>query len=271
MSDDADNTKFEETKQFWQNAAKSMTDAEGLRPTARDPFLQRAVETVIEKWLSPTARLLDVGCGDGASTLRFSKSVGFALGVDYIAAFVQEAVTSASFGDIQNVNFEQADAMDLSSVRSKHGLFDVVTCIRCLINLGSWSNQKQAIGELAACVKPHGLLLISEGWEDGMDGLNLQRTRAGLQAINVVDYNIMLSRGEFEKELRNYFDILDYSGLGLYLFISRVVQPLLMAPNSPRHDHPLNEIANKLQACCFAENHFPSCDYAGVYALRRRL
>jgi hypothetical protein len=136
--------------------------------------------------------------------------------------------------------------------------------------LGNWENQSKAIGELAACLNPGGLLLISEGWDDGFEGLNLLRDRAVLPPINVVEYNVLLRRRDFEREARRYFDLVSYSGLGLYLFLSRIVQPLLVAPESPRHDHPLNQIATKLQELGVADNSFSDCDYAGVYVLRRK-
>jgi len=270
MATDKSAKSFEETRQFWESVSKAPTDSEGLRPTARDPYLQRSIENIIEQWLSPTIRLLDVGCGDGESTLRFAGGVQSALGVDYIPAFVEQAKATMADRNIENASFELADIMDLSAIRERHGLFDLVVCIRCLINLANWSNQSKALGELAACVKPSGLLLISEGWDDGMEGLNVLRARANLTPIKVVDYNVMLRRAEFESELRRYFEILDYKSLGLYLFMSRVVQPLLVAPNSPAHDHPLNLIASNLQDLCVGEPAFNECDYAGVYVLKRK-
>ena len=65
------------------------------------------------------------------------------------------------------------------------GLFDSVTSIRCLINLSTAENQYRALGEIAACVRPGGLCLVSEGWADGMAGLNLLRRRAELPPITV--------------------------------------------------------------------------------------
>lgn len=270
MTTDEGKKSLEDIREFWQSASAISTDADGLRPTARDPYLQRAVEAAMERWLSPSVRLLDVGCGDGGSTLRFARGVHFALGIDYVSAFVEQANAAAASAEVKNARFELADAMDLSAIRAQHGLFDIVIAIRCLINLGNWTNQSKAIGELASCVKPSGLLLISEGWEDGMQGLNLMRARANLPPIKVVDYNLMMRRSAFEGEVRRYFDVVDYASLGLYLFLSRVVQPMLVAPAAPRHDHELNRIAASLQELCYSEKPFHDCDYAGVYVLRRR-
>src|SRR5205085_11227619 len=194
--------------------------------TARDPHLQEAVEAAIERWLRPGDRLVDVGCGDGLSTLRFARTTGSALGVDYIDAFVTRARRYAAELDAP-VTFAVADAMDLSAIRAEHGLFDSVTSIRCLINLSTAENQYRALGEIAACVRPAGLCLVSEGWADGMAGLNLLRRRAGLPPITVVAYNLPLERAAFEREAARYFEPVAYHGLGLFLYLSRVVQPLL--------------------------------------------
>ena len=49
-----------------------------------------------------------------------------------------------------------------------------------------------------------------------------------------------------------------------------VVQPLLVAPDAPSHTHKLNEIAARLESQCLFGNEFQSCDYAGIYVLRRK-
>ena len=257
-----------EIRDYWESAAQVQTDRDGLRPTARDPYLQDVVESAIEKRLYRGAKLLDIGCGDGWSTVRFHRITGSTLGIDYIEEFVNSSRESA--GDVQGLMFEQADAMDLSGIRANYGNFDVVTSIRCLINLSSWINQVKAIAEIASCVRPGGLYLTSEGWDEGMIGLNLMRERVGLPSLNVVEYNVMISRNEFEEEVKKYFEIIDYISLGYYLFTSRVLQPVMVAPEEPRHDHPLNRAAAMIQSQAIGSGAFYECDYAGVYVLRRK-
>src|SRR6476620_8350343 len=95
----------EDIRQYWDNAAKVSCDADGLRPVARDPYLQEAVEEAIEPWLDPTASVLDLGCGDGLSTLRFATQVESIVGVDYIAGFVDRARVAADQRKIKNARF----------------------------------------------------------------------------------------------------------------------------------------------------------------------
>ncbi|MGH8196513.1 MAG: class I SAM-dependent methyltransferase [Woeseiaceae bacterium] len=257
---------LEEIQRYWEAAAKMERDSDGLKPTARDAYLQRLVEAAMLQHMWPTARVLDVGCGDGASTNIFARHVGAILGLDYVSNLVERARA----GEANNANFSQADVMDLSAIRAEHGKFDIVTSIRCLINLGTWENQARAIAEIAECVKPGGLFLLSEGWCDGMDGLNVYRYRAGLGEIQVVPYNLLIDRKRFEKEVRQYFEIAGYLGLGFYAFVTRVLQPLHVLPAPPRHDHPINATAAFLQQHCVLSNCFSECDFAGVYVLRRK-
>ena len=258
-----------EIEAYWAAAALAETDAEGLRPTARDPYLQQAVESAIEPHLSENDRLLDVGCGDGLSALRFARRVRAVVGIDYIEAFVTRASESAARAEVTNAKFQQASVLDLSAVRQAYGTFDAAVSIRCLINIPQWADQARGIAEIAACVRPGGRYLASEGWSEGMEGLNRTRQVVGLPPIKTVDYNLLLSRSVFEAEAAKSFEIEAYNSLGFYLFMSRVVQPLVVAPAPPRHDHPINRVAASLGGV-LNRSEFRDCDYAGVYVLRRK-
>lgn len=261
--------KLREIRQHWEKAAAAPRDEAGLRPTARDPYLQEVVATAMERHLYPGAKLLDLGCGDGLTTLRFAAITGDALGVDYIQDFVQLARRNAQKSGVRNAAFEPADVLDLEAIRQQHGLFDIVTSIRCLINLPDWPHQTLAIRQVSQIVRPGGLYLASEGWKEGLEGLNLCRQRVGLDQIAVARYNLMISRPHFEEEVRRYFSILEYINLGLYSLISRVIQPMYTRPDSPSHTHPLNKIAAEMVNANVGCNSFEFCDYSGVYILRR--
>ena len=58
--------------------------------------------------------------------------------------------------------------------------------------------------------------------------------------------------------------------LGFYLFVSRVLMPAYVAPEPPRHAHPLNRLACEFQLNGGVTAEFADCDYGGVYILRRK-
>ncbi len=260
-----------EIKRHWEKMAATTIAAGELRPTARDPYLQEVVETAIERHLRPNARLLDLGCGDGLSTLRFAATTGYALGVDYVAAFVQKAQAATRKLSRQNIQFAQADVLNLEPIRKDYGLFDIVTSIRCLINLPDWNRQAAAIQQIAQTVRPGGLFITSEGWQEGFDGLNLCRQRVQLPMMPVAKYNCLMTRLNFEAEVGKSFDLVEFISLGLYLFISRGIQPLFTRPEQPSHTHHLNKVAAELVNAGIPGAAMEYCDYSGVYVLRRRL
>src|SRR5689334_16385827 len=60
----------------------------------------------------PGARVLDVGCGFGDSTLRIARAVGAkgaAVGVDCAENFIEAARTEAKAGGVENASFFVAD------------------------------------------------------------------------------------------------------------------------------------------------------------------
>jgi SAM-dependent methyltransferase len=259
-----------EIETYWRDASKVSKDADGLRPTARDPSLQELVETAVEKWIWPQAKLFDVGCGDGLSTIRFARRAGSVVGMDYIDSYVETATANARAAAIGNASFRQGDVLDLSALRNASGKADIVVTIRCLINLPDWDHHRRAIEEIARTIKPGGLYILSEGWSEGWDGINLLRVRAGLEPMTSVRYNAFLSRRVFDEFVADLFDFVHYENLGFYLAMSRVFQPLLVRPESPRHNHPLNGVAAEMLARGIGTNTFADADYAGVYVLRRK-
>lgn len=263
---------FDEVKAFWQAAATRELDQEQLRPTARDPYLQQAIERIACRYLPKAPggmQLLDIGCGDGTSTFRFAPFFERVVAVDYVDGFIARATGAAERDAVQNVRFHVGDATDLSPWRNRYGKFDVAISIRCLINLATWQNQQKGIEEVANSLKPGGLYIVSEGWQEGMDGLNEARKSAGLEPMAVAPYNLLIRRSAFDAAASLYFTTAAYESLGLYMYLSRVVQPMLVAPQAPHHNHPLNRVAMEIATRANRPS-FDDCDYAGIIVLRRR-
>jgi hypothetical protein len=148
-------------------------------------------------------------------------------------------------------------------------LFDIVVTIRCVINLPTWPLQQDGIRQISKAVKPGGLYLLSEGWREGWDGLNRMRSRAGLDPMQLAPHNRLLDRAEFEALIHADFEIASYHSLGWYLVMSRIFQPIYVAPQAPRQTHDINRVAAQMYASGVAQAAFEECDYAGVYVLRK--
>lgn len=254
---------------YWNEMSAIDIDAQGLRPTARDPYLQEAIEAIIERHLEPKMKVLDIGCGDGVSTVRFAQKSQKIVGTDFIDRYVKKAQAYARQKSVKNAVFRQGNVLDLKKISDEFGSFDAAITIRCLINLPTWEDQSIALREIAQVLKPGGLYIFSEGWKEGMEGLSRRRQKLGLEPIQAVEYNKMICRSDMEDELEKYFDVVKYQGLGLYMFLSRVLQPLYRSPKPPQHDHHLNRIAGEIQLS-MEEDAFSDCDYAGVYILHKK-
>jgi SAM-dependent methyltransferase len=266
---DKSRASLTEIEQHWSKSAKAPVDQDGLRPVARDPYLQDVVETAMERWLPANGTLFDIGSGDGYSTIRLSRSVAKTYGFDFIPDFVEAARQNAA-REKADVSFNVGSVMDLAPVREQFGQADVVTTIRCLINLGTWDNQRRALDEIASVVKPGGLYLMSEGWAHGWEGLSKVRQELGLGSLYLVPHNLLLERKAFEEHVSANFEIIADGTLGLYLLLSRVLQPLYTAPEAPQHKHLINRVSALMTNHGIGDGLFREYDYAGVCVMRRK-
>lgn len=259
-------SRKERVYDYWNSAASKLSDG-GRKATSPDALLQGMIEQAIIDRLGSRDTLLDIGCGDGTSTLKFSKICSKVVGVDYVEKFVDLARQNNA---AENVVYDRANVLELSSVKKYREKFDVVSTIRCLINLDSWESQVKGLSQVADIVVPGGLYLASEGWADGLDGLNERRLQCGLEPISVIHHNKFIYREQFREAAENFFEVEEYVSLGLYFYLSRVVQPLMVRPNPPSYDHSINIAAVELQRCTKDAERFFDLDYAGIYVLRRK-
>ncbi len=97
----------EEQSEYWQEIAPAWLGAEDRFEIVASPFGEAAMERLA---LQPGQRVLDVGCGSGATTLELARRVGTdgeAVGIDIAAALVDAARQRAR---AENAEFVVADA-----------------------------------------------------------------------------------------------------------------------------------------------------------------
>lgn len=193
--------------------------------------------------------ILDVGCGPGVSLEEYSKQHTVdAYGIDYSNNMVEFARQRlASITPEMQIDLRCASVEDMPF---ENETFDVVTSHRCLMALLDWERQKNAMLEIKRVLKPGGIYVMMEGTFDGLERLNAYRVKFGLSEIDAGGGDRLHTLKFHEEELlqfcEGHFDLIKTQRFGMYYFLTRIVQPLLVAPDAPRYDHPLNEVAKNI-------------------------
>lgn len=190
--------------------------------------------------------VLDAGCGPGVALRTYaSQRQVEGHGIDYsenMVAFAKRRTKEVAPG--LSLDFRVASVTDLPYAG---GTFDVVTTHRCLMALLDWERQKEALLEIHRVLKPGGVYVMMEGTIDGLERLNFYRRKFNLPEIDPSGTDRLLTRKFHEQELlafcEPHYELMRTQRFGMYYFLTRIVQPLLVAPDAPRYDHPLNEVA----------------------------
>jgi ubiquinone/menaquinone biosynthesis C-methylase UbiE len=142
---------------------------------------------------------------------------------------------------IDNLSYVLADARRLS--QAGLGLFDAALSIRCLINILDWEQQKLALDEFAAVLRPGGRLILVEGKAEGRAALNKEREANGLDRMPVVSHNLDFSELALVNHLLRHFMVSFKRGFGRYDYVARVIHPSQVRPAEPKYDAEINERA----------------------------
>ncbi len=199
----------------------------------------------IGKFISRGDRVLDVGCANGYSTLSHLKKNVFSItGIDFSEKMIEQAKINKKGLrkiDREKVSFEEGD---VRSLRFASGSFDVVYTTRVLINLPSWSQQKQGIDECLRVCRKGGRVIFSEAFREPLVRLNSMRRIVGLPPLVEHVFNKYLKKKYLEKYLKaknKKYKIIDFSSV--YYLGSRFLRELVtVAKNYPGYSNPINKI-----------------------------
>lgn len=249
---------------FWNEKAQdpSLNDSQVTHPDTWQRWLE--IER-LKQFLIREDRVLDVGCGAGYATRLLAPGVTEMVGVDRSPAMIARAIETARVEPIGNLRFQVADVLDLSA--DICGVFDVVMSVRCLINLDGWELQQRGLRAMASTLRPGGRLILVEGSAEGRTGLNALRTTVGLDPMKPVWHNWDISVPALLEFLAPTFELAERHDSGVYDLLARVAHPLLVAPEAPRYDARINEIAARIAS---VTDGLPGLGRVFFLALRKR-
>lgn len=254
-------------KNHWNNRARDFARrADGeMGDTLYDENLRTLEIQNISKYLRDGLRVLDIGCGNGYSTIRFASTYRIEIdGMDYSEEMVRNAhllLEKKKAEVLGGVRFLQGNVLEPNATLD--ATYDAVITERCLINLGSWENQRAAIRNIHRYLKPGGRFLMLEGFHDNLEALNAVRARYDLPPINVVWHNVFFRKDAFEKEVSALFDIEATDNYGsTYMLISRTIFHVLQGQEGT-FDKALDYLATLLP-------NFGDFNYQTLHVLRRK-
>jgi ubiquinone/menaquinone biosynthesis C-methylase UbiE len=240
-------------RQYWDDRARAA--AGNPTATTDDVYLRNLESTVLINELHSilgqrSVRILDVGCGDGKTTLdlarRFPRT-SF-LGIDFSQEMIASAKNYASSTHSHQVCFEVGDARALRDIVGDNK-FDVVLTNRCLINIVDRQEQWAVVKEFAAALAPDGAYLGTENFLDGQENMNALRRSLNLPNIEIRWHNLYFKEAEFLAYANTIFrsvELINFSSA--YYLITRCVYSALCKQEnkSPDYNHPIHEVAVRI-------------------------
>jgi SAM-dependent methyltransferase len=238
-------------QEYWQQRAGECEGSQAA--TTNDIYLRELeIKTIVSTIKSLERRpktLLDVGCGDGYSTLAVASELPdiAARGVDYSSLMIETARSrlARDRGLAGRVRFDVGDALDLETAVGT-AKFDLVVTDRCLINLPSLELQTQAIDQIANCLSPRGYYLAIENFAEGQQQLNDARAAVGLAPIPIRWHNRFFTINEFAAAAQTAFEVLEWKDFSsAYYFATRVIYSAMcqMRGEQPDYQHEIHRLA----------------------------
>jgi ubiquinone/menaquinone biosynthesis C-methylase UbiE len=178
------------------------------------------------RYLMPTDRLADVGCGNGEATARYAGAVRECVGLERSAHMRKQALHHAEAAGVTNLQLREFDILTSPTPEAE---FDSLVSQRMLINLASWDEQKQGIRNLHRMLKVGGRAILIENTNDAFQAMNDVRHNLGLAAVPQHWHNRFFDHDEFAAFLAGGFQLLHFQDFGLYYLLTRVYTQLFAA------------------------------------------
>jgi ubiquinone/menaquinone biosynthesis C-methylase UbiE len=219
---------LDEIAKFWTDQSLKYGASHGASWT--DYFAIEMEIREVTKRLSDGDRILDIGCGNGYSTVQFASRRKVSIrGLDYIPEMIKEA--RRRLGEIGNVLLGKVefDIGNITALKEPAETYDKVVVIRVIINLHDWSMQLKGLRECVRVLKPEGILLLSEATLQGWNKLNKFRREWELSDIPMPDFNQYLDQEKVIEALSEDVRLIDlFNFSSTYYIGTRLIKPLLV-------------------------------------------
>ena len=254
----------DEIKQYWdQRAAESSHVATTNDLHLRELEAAALISQLQAFDLPKEPRILDIGCGDGETTVAISRSFPAARiqGIDFSAEMLTLAERKS---ESDRVAFSVGDVRKLTD-QFAASAFDAIITNRCLINLPSSDEQYDALKQISECLAPGGYFIGTENFTGGQASLTELRRSISLQEIPVRWHNLYFNEAEFIEKASELFrdvELINFSST--YYLVTRVVYSALCMSEGiePAYEHPLYAIAAALP---------PIGDFSPIKLIRARV
>jgi ubiquinone/menaquinone biosynthesis C-methylase UbiE len=268
----------ENVRDFWNKEAKEWGD--DPRVTIRDHYFRLLEIETVCNLIRGGHQALDIGCGSGFSSIYYAEVLDDLLAVDYAELMVDRArrflhdpsyyneTMTRYAGNGRpvlrgNLRFEHGNllAIDVPS-----GALDTVIAERVLINLPTQDLQDRAVGEVARVLCPGGLWTLVEVSNQGHQSVDSIRETFGLPRIEKYWHNLYIDEPHFNTVLQfSGFSIRKIHRFETYQFLTKVVHPVVVAPEEPQF------LAGFNKAAWLVSRQFPAYEDVNRIGLERFL
>jgi len=218
---------LEQIRTFWTQQAHE----HGQSPSASwsdRMVIEMEIQEILKR-LSDGDRILDVGCANGFSTMRFASARRvFIRGVDYIPEMIEQARWRLAHFQSQMQSIVEFDQGDITALQDAAESYDKVIVVRVIINLSEWSRQVKGLQQCARVLKRGGTLLLSEATLQGWKRLNQFRREWRLPDIPIPEFNQYLDEDEVIRSMCGTFNLVELVNFASTYYVgTRVLKPLI--------------------------------------------
>ena len=246
-------------REYWEDRAKSN---QNVQATTNDIYLRELeistfVDVINELKVTEGAKILDLGCGDGYTTLNIANNLNknyTFVGLDYSKEMIRNANNNLEkFTNLKNnIKFDIADATKIKNIiyeKFNGQKFDIIITDRCLINIPSVEKQYDTIKQISECLNENGVYIAIENFAETNNNFNELRKKFNLEEIPVRWHNFFFEEKKFLSQNKKYFNNIEFRDFSSsYYLATRIIYSAVcqIENKEPDYNHEINKLALNL-------------------------